>query len=141
MLEIDAGQFFELHIERERADTGHENVNDLPAEAVRKNAEKEAAERNSPEGKLKEETGNLKRYIFAKKCEDAFLDIGYDLKCLDDETGKKLMIVGSPVNRVFVHKVASTFHPNDLKRMGFRTLEFWNGAMFSSYSETFDLGR
>jgi hypothetical protein len=95
----------------------------------------------NPEKLAKEEGDQLGRYAFAKKCEDAFLDIGYDLKCVDDEANRALLIVGKPVNRVFVHQIVQTFKQDDLKRLGFRSLKFWNGETFSSYSEVYDVTR
>jgi hypothetical protein len=110
------------------------------AEAARKKAEKEDTERNSPEGKAREEGGKIARYVYATKCENVFLDMGYDLKCSAVESDKTLMIVGAPVNRVFVHQLLRTLDMKNLKRLGLRTLMFTNGEAFSNYSETYSTG-
>lgn len=92
------------------------------------------------EGKAKEEGGKIARYVYATKCENVFLDMGYDLKCTAVESDKTLLIVGTPVNRVFVHQLLRTLDVNNLKRLGFRTLTFTNGEVFSNYSETYSTG-
>jgi hypothetical protein len=107
------------------------------AEAQRKKAERDLAERSSPKGKARAEAEQFRRYEYSKKCENVFLDLGYDIRCVADEN--TLMVIGKPVNRVFVHQMSRLLDGKTLKSLGFKTLKFWNGSTFSSYDETFDV--
>lgn len=81
-------------------------------------------------------------YLLARSLESSFLDHGIDVKCEVAETDQTLMIVGEPVNRVFVHQFMRSPTIKSLRSAGLKTISFWNGHQLTGiYTEKYDITR
>jgi hypothetical protein len=91
----------------------------------------------------KAETQEFMQAMFARTCQNTFLDRGLDVHCsVSDE--QTLLITGSPVNRAFADRfMRERSAIQTIKGFGFTTISFWNGKTngFSSdmFMREFDL--
>lgn len=68
---------------------------------------------------------------FARRLESAFLDMGYDVRVtLISDNDRHMMILGSPVNRVFIHQLMTPLFRAELREAGFTEVtlgtSWWN---------------